>query len=99
VSLQHKAFLFLAILGLFSLCGLILLGDNGIAEFKYLKEEHRRMVDDNESISWKNSTLFHEIQRLKEDAVYIENVARQQLGFIEKDEYIFKLNDTSDGTP
>ena len=91
--------LFLAILGLFSLCGLIILGDNGLAELKFLKQEHHRMVDDNQSLARKNSILFREVQRLKEDIVYIENVALQQLGFIGKDEYIFKLKDSIDETP
>jgi cell division protein FtsB len=33
------------------------------------------------------------MERLKHDLTYIENVARQQLGFIGKDEVILKLKD------
>jgi cell division protein FtsB len=79
--------------------GLIILGDNGLAELKLLKQEHRQMAAENESIARKNSILFGEIKRLREDAGYIESVARQQLGFIGKGEYILKLNHSSEGTP
>jgi len=99
VRAKHKIAFFIVILGLFCMGGLIMLGDKGLVELKLLKQEHRRMVEENESIARKNSTLFREVKRLQEDAGYIENVARQQLGFIEKDEYIFKLNDSSDGAP
>ena len=38
-----------------------------------------------------NFSLYHEIDRLKHDPKYIEDVVRQELGFIGKDEVIFKF--------
>ena len=54
MSVKHKTFLFLAILGLFWLCGVIILGDKGLAELKLLKQEHQLMIEDKESMARKN---------------------------------------------
>jgi len=99
VTAKHKITFIIVILGLFCMGGLIMLGDKGLAELQFLKQEHRRMAEENESIARKNSTLFREIKRLQEDTDYIEKVARQQLGFIGKDEYILKLKDSTNGVP
>ena len=90
MNIKHKIFLFLAILGLFSLGGLIFLGDNGLAELKLLKQEHQQMIKENESIARTSLSLYREINRLQTDIAYIGDVARKQLGFIGKDEYILK---------
>jgi cell division protein FtsB len=95
VNVKHKLFLFLSILGLFSLCGFIILGDDGLAELKLLKQDHQRMVDDNESIARNNLLLYSEIDRLQTDLGYIRDVARQQLGFIGKDAFILKPNNNN----
>ena len=57
------------------------------------------MLEDNESIARKNLSLYSEIDRLQTDLDYIEDVARQQLGFIGKDEFILKPNNSGDRTP
>ena len=98
MNVKHKIFLFLAILGLFWLCGVIILGDKGLAELKLLKQEHQLMIEDNESMVRKNLSFYSEIDRLQTDVDYIEEVARQQLGFIGKDAFILKPN-TRDRTP
>ena len=38
-----------------------------------------------------NLSLYREIDRLKHDPKYIEDVVRRELGLIGKDEVIFKL--------
>ena len=38
-----------------------------------------------------NLSLYREIDRLKHDSKYIEDVVRQELGLIGKDEVVFKL--------
>jgi len=98
VNVKHKIFLFLAILGLFWLCGVIILGDKGLAELKLLKQEHQLMIEDNEFMARKNLSFYSEIDRLQTDVDYIKEVARQQLGFIGKDAFILKPN-TRDRTP
>ena len=92
MNVKHKIFLFLAILGLFGLSGVIILGDKGLAELKLLKQEHQLMIEDNESMARKNLSFYSEIDRLQTDVDYIEAVARQQLGFIGKDAFILKPN-------
>lgn len=99
MNVKHKTFLFLAILGLLWLCGVIILGDKGLAELKLLKQEHQLMIEDNESMARKNLSFSSEIDRLQTDLDYIEEVAKQQLGFIGKDAFILKPNNSSDRTP
>lgn len=99
MNVKHKIFLFLAILGLFALSGHIMLGDKGLAELKVLKQEHQRMIEDNELIARKNLSLYSEIDRLQTDVDYIESVARKQLGFIGRDEFILKPGNSKGRTP
>ena len=43
-----------------------------------------------ENLAKENLILYSEIERLKNDSKYIENIARQELGMIGKDEVILK---------
>jgi cell division protein FtsB len=95
MDVKQKILLSLAILILFSLCVLIIFSDNGLSELKLLTQERDRLDEKNEQMIQENLSLFREMDRLKHDLSYIENVARQQLGFIGKDEVILKLKDSA----
>ena len=45
----------------------------------------------NEALTKKNLSLYREIERMKNDPKYVENVARKELGVIGKDEVIIKV--------
>ena len=90
-DMKQKIMLSVAVLILFALWSLIIFGDNGLAELKFMRQERDELVEKNEQIARKNLSLFREMERLKHDLSYIENVARQQLGFIGKGEIILKL--------
>ena len=94
MDVKQKILLSFAILILFSLCTLIIFGDNGLSELKFLRQERDGLIEKNEQIQQKNLSLFREMERLENDLTYIENVARQQLGFIGKGEVIIKLKDS-----
>ena len=94
MDVKQKILLSLAILILFSLCALIIFSDNGLSELKFLTQERDRVIEKNEQMLQENLSLFREMERLKHDLAYIENVARQQLGFIGKDEVILKLKES-----
>ena len=99
MEIKQKVLIAGAILVLFSLCLLIVFGDNGLAELKFLKKERDALAQKNEQIALDNLSLFREIKRLETDLSYIESVARRQLGFIGKDEIILKLNDSNGEKP
>ena len=94
MDMKQKLLLSMAGLILLSLCVLIIFGDNGLAELKFVKQQRDSLVKQNEEIARKNISLFREMERLQHDLTYIENVARQQLGFIGKGEVIIKLEDS-----
>ena len=69
---------------------LIIFGDNGLADFVLIKGERDRLVEKNEKLNQENLNMYREIDRLKNDPKFVENVVRQELGVIGKDEVIFK---------
>jgi len=79
------------ILSLFSLLLFIAFGENGLADLNLLKTERDGLLKKNEELVQKNLSLYREVERLKNDPKYVEDVARQELGVIGKDEIIFKV--------
>ena len=68
----------------------IIFGEHGLADLRFLKQEHDRLVEENLQITRENQAKSIEIHRLKHDPDYIESIARQELGMIGKDEIILK---------
>ena len=90
MTTKQNIILSLIILILFSLLLLIIFGDNGLVDFVLIKGERDRLVEKNEKLNQENLDMYREIDRLKNDPKFVENVVRQELGVIGKDEVIFK---------
>ncbi len=90
MTTKQNIILSLIILILFSLLLLITFGDNGLVDFVLIKGKRNRMVEKNEKLNQENLVMYREIDRLKNDPKFVENVVRQELGVIAKDEVIFK---------
>jgi cell division protein FtsB len=75
---------------LVSLFFFIIYSEHGLMDLTLLKNEKNSLVQKNEQIARENLSLSVEIGRLENDPKYIENVARQELGMIGKDELILK---------
>ncbi len=84
-----------AILIFLSMLLLIVFAENGLVDLNYLRKERDRLVEINESLARDNLVLYNEIERLKNDDKYIENIARQELGMIGKNEMILKPQSVS----
>ena len=80
----------MAVIILFSMLLLIVFAENGLVDLHTLRKERDRLVEKNESLARDNLALYNQIERLKNDDKYIENIARQELGMIAKDEMILK---------
>ncbi|MBU4345597.1 MAG: septum formation initiator family protein [Desulfobacteraceae bacterium] len=80
----------LIILILFSMFLLIIFGDNGLVDFVLIKGEKDSLIEKNEKLNQENLVMYREIDRLKNDPKFVENVVRQELGVIGKNEIIFK---------
>ena len=92
MTTKQNILLSLIILILFSLFLLIIFGDDGLVDFVLIKGERDRLVEKNEKLSRENLNMYREIDRLKNDPKFVENVVRQELGVIGKDELIFKTD-------
>ena len=80
-----------AIVILFWLLMFIIFSENGLADLKRLKTERDILLKKNDELIQKNLSLYREIERLKNDPEYVENVARKELGVIGKDEVVIKV--------
>lgn len=87
---KQRIFLSIAALILGSLLIFIIFGEHGYIDLNGLKSERDQLLESNNQIREKNVSLSTEIDRLKNDPNYIENVARHELGMVGKDELILK---------
>ena len=76
---------------LFTLLLMIIFGDNGFLDLKRLGEEKAELIKVANDVEAENLKLYRQVERLKNDPVFIENVARQELGMIHEDEVILKF--------
>ena len=90
---KQKIIFSVVILILVNLLLVIIFGDNGWVDYQLLKNEKDRLSVRIEDLNRENLALYREIDRLKNDLKYIENVARQELGVIGENEVIFKFNE------
>jgi len=88
---KQNILLAFAIIVLFSLLMFTLYGENGLADLYRLKTERDILLKKNDELIRENLSLYREIERLKNDPEYVENVARNELGVIGKDEVVVKV--------
>lgn len=68
----------------------IFFGSHGFLDLITLEKERDVLSEKNKKISEKNLSFYREIDRLKNDPGYIEDIARKELCYIGKDEVIIK---------
>ena len=76
------------------MCSLLIFtifGENGLNDLYLLKTERDILLKKNDELIRENLSLYREIERLKNDPEYVENVARNELGVIGKDEVVIKV--------
>ncbi len=83
-------FLSVTVVLLFSLLFFTIFGEHGFIDLNILKKERDQLAEKNVQLSDQNLSLSVEIDRLKHDPKFIENIARQELGMVAEDELILK---------
>ena len=68
----------------------IIVSEHGLADLLFLRQERGKLVEKAEQLTRENHSISVEIDRLKNDPKYIENIARKELGMIGEDEVILK---------
>jgi len=96
MTLKQNILLSISVLLLLALFFFIIVSEHGLADLRFLKKERDRLVEENNNISQENQAISVEIGRLKHDPVYIESIARQELGMIGEDEIILKPRNSAE---
>ena len=86
----QKILISIAILLLLALFFFIIVSEHGLADLMFLRQERKKLVEKSERLTRENLSMGIEIDRLKHDPEYIENIARKELGMIGEDEVILK---------
>lgn len=92
MSLKKNILLVLAIVTMCLMLLFIVIGENGLSDLYRLKKQKENLSQKNDELKKENITYYREIERLKHDPRYVEDVARKELGVIGKDEVIIKVN-------
>jgi cell division protein FtsB len=79
-----------ASVGIFLFFLLSVFGDKGFFDLYMLKQEKTAAAEKTAEVVRMNLSMAREIDRLKYDLIFIENVARRELGMIRKDELILR---------
>jgi cell division protein FtsB len=87
---KQSILLSITVLLLIGLFFFIIVSEQGLADLKFLRKERNRLAEENQRLTRENLSIGIEIDRLKNDPEYIENIARQELGMIGEDEIILK---------
>ena len=89
MTVRQTFLLSMAIIGLFSFLLVIVFGDKGLADFHLLRLERDRLVESNEDLLRENLKLYQQKVRLEKDSLYIEQVAREELGLVSEHDLVF----------
>jgi len=84
-----SAALGLAIAGV---AGSVLLGEHGIAHLLRLRAERRALGQTAFVLMERNARLRDEIRRLNTDDLYLEGLARRQLGLVRPNEFVYRFH-------
>lgn len=93
IPVKQNILISVALFAMFFLFLLIIFGDKGLADLNMLKKSRDALIAENEALMQENLSLYRSVERLNTDPGFIENVARQELGMIGKNEVIY----SSDG--
>ncbi|MBW2593166.1 MAG: septum formation initiator family protein [Deltaproteobacteria bacterium] len=86
----QKSLMTLTAFALFAFSMVIIFNDSGFVDLQEIKKQRDEIIKGNEHVRDTNRALYREIDRLKNDTEFIENVARRELGMIGRDELILK---------
>jgi len=70
-------------------------GNNGFIELNLKKIERARLIERNKMLEKKILSYYREIERLKNDLEFLKILAKHELGWVEKDEVVFKIKSST----
>ena len=91
MTTKHKIVVAAGMAVLFSFLFVIGLSDRGAVDLYKLHLRKIRLNRSSLELQKKNQALYRNIQRLKNDPEFIENIARTELGMVGKDELVYQF--------
>ncbi len=91
MTAKQKIVFVAVILMLFSFLFVIGLGDHGAVDLYQLHLGKVALNRSSIELEKKNRALYRNIQRLKYDPEFVENIARNELGMVRKDEMVYQF--------
>ena len=71
--------------------GAIIYSEGGYVDYRHLKDTLASLQEENSHIAQENDALKEEILLLGNDLMYIERIARQELGLVRTDETVYRF--------
>jgi cell division protein FtsB len=91
IKYRQSIFIAATILSAASMVLFIAYGNNGLVELNLKKIERERLIERNKMLEKKILSYYREIDRLKNDLEFLKILAKHELGWVEKDEVVFKI--------
>jgi len=82
-----------------TLAAFLFFGQRGLAHLVILQEQFANLEADNQRIVHENERLRQEVELLKDNLAYIEDIARKQLGLVKNDELVYQLQPDDTAQP
>ena len=81
------------VIGLFIafILGFTVFGDQGLVSLIKMKSQKESLVRQKEKLEKRNRELRQQIDRLRDDYLYIERLAREELGMVKPHEFVFQF--------
>jgi len=86
----EKAGLYSVALFIAALLCLIVFSENGILDFKSIRQKEQGVLNQTRMVEMENQKLENEVNALKTDMEYIKHLAKHEHDMIEENELIFK---------
>lgn len=88
---KHKSIVVISALALGVVLLLIYFAPYGLRNYLVIREKLNLVSTELDELKKKNQELNDEITLLKTDTNYVEKIARQKLGMLKKNEFIFEV--------
>lgn len=69
----------------------LVLDEQGLPRYRKLRTELHELQDSNEELVREIATLKGEIDALRSDSSYVERIARDELGMVRDEEFVFQF--------
>lgn len=78
------------VLAIAGVAGSAVFGEHGVRHLRRLRGERRDLARQAFALLERNARLRDEIERLRKDDLYVEGLARRQLGLVKPREFVYR---------